>query len=288
MPSQRMPLFGGMILPVHAPLPAEPQFPLTIFTPPDKALPKTPRGTQAYYQLHLWLKPGANLSEVYNLEAYLDSDPASPELVWGGTIARTFGAIPNAAAIKILDGYTVRGDVTLRLRAEIASAADAYPLGPQVWGYYYRVGRGTVIEPETRFIGQDSPDGITEGVPIKIEDGEKEVIHVFEENRIDEVSLAFMPEATDDGGNTISLAFEDENGVDIIPNHRVNLNIPGSLPNFVHDPMSVYSIYRIPLGGGIYPSYLIPANVTNPHQITAELLPNGATPLWVHGHFTRR
>lgn len=285
MPSQRMPLFGGMIIPVRTPQEGENPNPQIIFTPPDKAL--KPAGVQAHYELHLWLKPGANLSEYYVLEAYLDSDPANAQIVWSGTIARTFASLSNAAAIKILDGYVVRGNVTLRLSSTRTTGdADDYPLGPQVWGYYYRVGRGTVIEAERRFIGQDSPDGITEGVPIKLEPGEKEVIHVFEENRIDELSLAFTPDYPDDSGDTISLAFEDANGVDIIPGHRVNLLIPSSLPNFSHDPMSVYSIYQIPLGGGISPSYV---NLPNPYQISAEIVAGEVNnPLWAHGYFTRR
>jgi hypothetical protein len=271
-----------MIVPVRSPqLPAT--NPFIVFTPPDKAL--KPAGIQAHYELHLWLKPGTNQSEYYVLEAYVDGDEANAQFVWAGTLGRTFGAIANAAAIKILDGYVVRGNVTLKLTINNTTAEDEYPAGPQIWGYYYRVGRGTVMEPERRFIGQDSPDGVTEGVPIKIDAGEKEIIHVFENERIDELSLAFTSDYPDGSGNTISLAFEDANGVDIIPNHRVNIVIPASLPNSIHDPMNVYSIYQIPLGGGISPPAL---NLPNPHQISAELLDGVGEPLWVHGYFTRR
>ena len=114
MSAQKIPLFGGMIIPVHNGnttilLPA---IPTVVASPPDKAL--LPQGVQGTYEIHLWLKPGPRTAEEYTVTAYLDSDPDTKIIVWSAP-QTAIPTGPDGAPAKILDGYPVRGSVTLQL-----------------------------------------------------------------------------------------------------------------------------------------------------------------------------
>lgn len=293
MPQQKLPLFGGIIAPVHngSDDPAIAATPLTIFTPPDKGL--SPRGVQNYYELHLWLLPSSGgPDEVYQLEV-TDDNVGADITLWAGNRATAFLGAPGGAALKILDGYPVRGNVTLKLTVAQVSAggggADLYPAGAQVWGYYYLRGAGSKLEEERRFIGAPSndSDGLTVGLPVTLSPDEKQVLHTFENNRIDDVSLAFglvNPATVVPGSAAYArLFFEDANGNDIIAGHQVNLVVTGSVRNDIRDPQSIYNILGIPMGNS--PTY------PNLHQISVQNIeiPNGVAPtMSAHGYFTRR
>lgn len=286
MPSQKLPLFGGIAAPVHNGNQGTPSIaviPLTIFTPPDKAL--RPRGLQGYYELHLWLKPGAIESEIYTLKARPD-DGGAEQIIWIGSLSGTFGGAENFFPQKILDGYPVRGNVTLFLEVDTdeESGSDKYPEGVQVWGYYYRIGQGTQIQPERRFIGADSPDsdGITQGIPRAIALETETPIHYLQQNRIDEISLAFATPHAAESGINVNILFKDVNDNDIIAGQRVILTVPNYIATQLRDPQSVYSIYQIPFGGGMPLPGLAPLDHIS---ILAE---DTDGPLYVHGYYTRR
>jgi hypothetical protein len=286
MPSQKIPLFNGMIIPIHngssGAVPATPPIPTIVASPLDKAL--KPEGVRATYEVHLWLKPGAGVlaspSDYYFLYAYLDNDPATKILVWAAQQA-TFPVPLNGPPVKILDGYPVRGNVTLALETDIPAmgyaGGDAYPTGAQVFGHYFRVGQGSQIQPERRFIGDASPDGITSGVPLVLAAEERKILHVFEDNRIDEITLGFAQDSVLDTEGFINITFEDENNNLIIPGQEINMGFVAS-PNFLRDPQSVYSIYQVPFGGGFIP---------NLHHIAVTNLKDDRA-AFVHGYFTRR
>ena len=287
MSAQKIPLFGGMIIPVHngsgthaVPVVVAP--PTVVASPPDKAF--LPQGTQGTYEVHLWLKPGGGVAaaaaELYAVEAYLDSNPAVKQLVWGYPQANL--PVPlNGAPVKILDGYPVRGGVTVQFTSYIPAGTyvgDAYPTGSQLFGYYYRVGQGQQVQPERRFIGEDSPDGIAAGVPIVLNEDERKIIHVFDSNRLDEMSLGFAQAADEATSGFANIRFEDVNNNLIIPNQQINLAIEQG-PNFLRDPQSVYYINQVPFGGG-YISNLDHIAVTNQSSDDRSI--------WIHGYFTRR
>lgn len=287
MPSQKLPLFDGIITPVHngnlnaGDLVAT--IPLVVFSPPDKAL--TPVGLQGTYEVHLWIRP-ANInyagasSERYTLRAYLDGDPATTRTIWSGSVL-LFGDLLFTPPIKILDGYPVRGNVTIELLCDVDAVGglDAYPSGIQAWGYSYRVGQGTLIQPERRFIGEESPDGITSGMPILLESGDRTILHTFEEDRIDEISLAFNSIVAD-AAVAPFITFEDVNNNPIIAGHSVIFGIYPTSFNSLKDPQSVYWIYQVPMGGGYLPTL---------DHIAVELPAQPpASTVFVHGYFTRR
>lgn len=110
------------------------------------------------------------------------------------------------------------------------------------------------------------------------------VIHTFEQNHIDELSLAIslaLP-SVNALSALVELHFEDANGVPLIAGHVVRLSILPTVANRFRDPESVYTIHQIPLGGGISP-----AGLPNPNQLAISVNP-GSTPVVAHGYFTRR
>lgn len=293
MSAQKIPLFGGIIIPIHNgntnPLatPVITPIPTVVASPPDKAL--LPQGVQGTYEVHLWIRPGSGLNaEQYSVYAYLDSDPATKVLIYSQKQATT-GSDVDGPPIKVLDGYPVRGNITLELIVDIPlangyDAPDFYPIGVQAFGYYYRVGQGQQVQPERRFIGEASSDGITSGIPITLAPLERKIIHVFESNRLDEISLAFTQAALETTPGSVDIRFEDSNGDLIIPGQQIVMALGGvtiptqAAPNFLRDPQSVYSIYQVPFGGGFIPN-LNQIAVTNLKDDRAE---------FVHGYFTRR
>jgi hypothetical protein len=153
--------------------------------------------------------------------------------------------------------------------------ADLYPNGAQAYGYAYRVGRGNVIEPERRFIGAESPDGIAAGVPLTLAADTKVPLHVFERDRFDDIALAFtVPELA-----RVKLYFEDASGAPVAaPGHYVEFSVPIlAEPNYAHDPQSIYTIKGAVFGGN--------AIYQNLHQISIECNKDLST---VHGYFSRR
>jgi len=303
MPSQKLPLFSGIIYPVHNGVPGVAASPLVVATPLDKGL--LPRGTQAYYEVHLWMIPGYptgviadDNDEFYDLVAYPDDNPANYRNVWSGSLFRTFGGQVWAAPIKILDGYPLRGNVTLAFSASRNGAGqiDQYPEGVQLFGYYYRVGEGTQIRPERRFIGEPSPDAdnVSQGLPLALPANEKKILHYFEKNRIDEMSLAWAWASASYNPATVTyveLTFEDENNNPLIAGHKVSivqfLTPPGTYVdpgrNFLRDPQSAYSVKNAVFGGGFQQAYGLPVL----HHLSIKNASSKGD-LYAHGYFTRR
>jgi len=288
MPSQKLPLFGGLIWPLHngSILPLVAPVPNVIAGPPDKSL--SPAGVQAIYEIHLWLITGSDgAQQAYWLYAIEDSAPAVTRTIWSGNLAQ-LGVNARNEPIKILDGYPIRGNVSLGMLALFATGlddvGDEYPTGAQVFGYAYRVGQGTVKESERRFIGEPSSDnGLSVGLPLVISPGGKETVHTFESGRVDEVSLAFTrdtnnpPDGNDPAG-TIKILFEDANNQPIIAGHEVLINLQPQGQNYLRDPQSVYAIKQAAFGSTVYAL----------DHIAVETLAQPDKDLYVHGYFHRQ
>jgi hypothetical protein len=268
MENQKLPLLGGIIAPLHNG--ADIVAGATILGGPvDKNLP---RGTQATYEVHLWIVPSTSGGAT----SWLLASAYDTDLTTIRPIAQ--GVIPtgNTYPVKVLDGYPMRGDVSFAVGIVMGDGpADLYPNGAQAYGYAYRVGRGDVIEPERRFIGEASPDGIAVGVPLTLAANAKVPLHVFERDRFDDIALAFQPSAL---GARVKLYFEDASGVPVIhPDHNVELVVPlFAEGNYLHDPQSIYTIKGAVFGGN--------AIFQNLHQISIEC--NQIA--FVHGYFSRR
>jgi hypothetical protein len=263
MGSQKIPLFEGIMKAVGDPAPTF----IDLFTPLDRNLTD---GTQAFYEVHMWISPEGTPTDVYELQAVQSGNPAAVP-IWNtdNLVAAPF---QQGLPIKMLDGYPVRGDVTIQ--GSFLSAASS----SHVFGYYYRVGQGEVLQPARRFIGQDLSPTFDAGLPINFAAGEKKVIHKFVSGRIDEISLAFMQSAPEVLPPVATLRFEDSNGVILAGTTPVLINLE-TVPDFRRNPASPYTYYQIALGGS-------PAQ-PNLAQMSIE----SAVPLQqdfsVHGYFTR-
>jgi hypothetical protein len=270
MPSQKIPLFDGVMKPVGAPVLA----PVTLFTPPDKNLKD---GTQAFYEVHMWVVPSPTPAAIpltgdsYGLLATQDGSTANAGIVWSRN--NTESAYQPGLPVKMLDGYPVRGDVTLSgiFKTDVADTAH-------VFGYYYRVGQGEVVQPARRSIGLNLSPMLDAGVPISFLAGEKKVIHKFEKGRIDEISLAFQKAAPDVADPTAFLRFEDAGGVLIPGTQPVTVRVL-TIPDFLRNPASPYSFYQIPLGGS--PAIPTLAQLS----VESDGAPNEL--FFTHGYFTR-
>lgn len=279
MTSQKLPLplLGGQIYPLHnAQAPGTPQ---TIFVPPDAVLDEPP----STYEVHLWLMPplgyGGATAWTIDVQAR-DLDTNTAVKIWSGLI--TPAASAHWPTRKVLDGFPMRGNISIEVvPATVGADADAYPSkGVQVFGYFYRVGQGPVLQTERRFIGQNLPE-FKKGLPFSIPATTKQVIHTFEAGRIDEISLAFSSLGTGPGA-IAALVFEDAAGNPIIPLHGINVpatsvqNLDAAEADAPEgfQPNSQYQIHQVPFGG-INP---------NLKRISVQA---GDTDITVHGYFTR-
>lgn len=264
MENAKLPLVGGIIFPLH-----NDDGGLTVIGGPvDKDLPR--QGEQAYYEVHLWLVPSAiQGTTTWKLYSVYDGDIASLRLVSRGVVP-----IGNTYPRKILDGYPMRGGTTLSMEIVLGDTADdQYPVGAQVYGYAYRVGQGSVVEQERRFIGAESPNGIALGVPLDLPAATKVQVHKFSKDRIDEIALAFVPTAAD---ARMKLYFEDVNDNPIITGHYAEFKVPVETEqNSVRDPQSAYTIKGATFCNNIY---------QNLDHISLE----SDVVAGVHGYFTRR
>jgi hypothetical protein len=253
MTAQKLPLFGGMISPIHVGVAGVPLI-NDIFGPPDKAL-KTPPRT---YELHLWVMPSAALQGLQ--VGVTETATGKTSVAWSGISAAANVGVPQ----KVLDGYPVRGDVSVILGAQ-AAAVPVFPVGPQMWGYYLVTGQGGLYEEERRFIGQDL-QGFNEGVPFLLAvqppvfplppgTPSNAVIHTFVQGRIDEMSLAFTPFGA--FGSIARLTFETKDNLPVIPGHFVDFAAFTAFgpdkPAFGAFPPSPYIVHKIPFGGGGQP-----------------------------------
>ncbi|MFQ5339947.1 MAG: hypothetical protein ACE5F6_00215 [Anaerolineae bacterium] len=267
MENQKLPLFGGIITPLHNG--ADPILGATpIGGPVDKTLP---RGTQATYEVHLWIVPSTSEGATrWGVFSAYDSDLTTVRPIAQGVIPAG-----NTYPVKVLDGFPMRGDVSFATSIVMNdSIVDLYPNGAQAYGYAYRVGRGDVIEPERRFIGDPSPDGISAGVPLTLAAGAKVPLHVFERDRFDDIFLGFTVQEL----ASMKLYFEDASGVPVVDlSHYVEFVVPVFAEgNYLRDPQSIYTIKGAVFGGNaIFP---------NLHRISIEC-DKIAT---VYGHFSRR
>lgn len=297
MTSPKLPLFGGIIFPLHNnvanPVPTPP-IPNLIAMPTDKAL--QPAGIQDIFEVHLWLIPGGDEdAQRYWLYAFEDNNPAVVRTIWSGSLT-DLGIKVRNVPIKILDGYPIRGNITLGMLLQfntgVGGMGDEYPIGAQAFGYAYRVGQGPQHQGERRFIGEPSSDGgLTVGMPLVIPQGDQQRVHTFQPNKIDEISLAFVrnvaefippPPPPPSIDSLIGIRFEDANNNQIIPGHQVNINILAPNQNYFRDPQSVYTIYQAVFGTTFYTTLdhitvLVPGPVADPEH-----------DVYVHGYFNRR
>lgn len=303
MPSLKRPLFNGIIQPMHIGIGAPAV--ASIFTPPDSANVKNPQT----FELHLWLLPA--FQDPANPTTYLIQATEGPFVgatkigtVWSGRDVAdgySFGPRP----IKILNGYPVRGNVHLTFFAVRAAGVDPWPGGPQLWGYFLPVGQGSKYEQEHRYIGnQPGLEGFNAGVPVMLAateppgPGTSEVIHTFEPNRIDEISLAFAPiispvaPAPGPGFGFAVVSFEDVNNQPLIPGHSVQFQLhsgvsnpafqgssptdPGIAPG--HVEQSPYMILGTPFGGNPLLHHL---------RVQAVAGEDSTLSLGVHGYYIR-
>ena len=282
-----LPLLRGTILSVPVQVAGPAAVPVPVFTPPDKD-----SDAPAIYEVHLYISApkqggvGAPAAISIVLFANEGAKPSVP--VWA---ASTNSQVNLDPVVKILDGYPVRGDVTLALLAvATADAGTSLPLA--VWGYYHRVGQGEIKQAERRPIG--TPLGaFNAGVPFDLAPGASAVVHTFEPNRIDEMSLAFLRLGAEPvQADVIGLMFEDENNVLVTPSAIFlprtptvfnTLALPSTLPAALPPygslfPPGPYQIYQCPFGGGGFPT-LDHLRVSNGSPDKRAI---------VHGYFTRR
>lgn len=258
--SQKIPLFDGVLFDVPPPIAT-----FDIFTPPDKALLQ---GSQAFYEAHLWWTRGS-ATDYIEVLAYNDGDAANAKRIWeGGGAAAPWEGYP----VKVLDGYPIRGNVTLQGVAEAGSSF--------LFGYYTRVGESDA-KAARRFNGQPSPDAnnVSLGVPVELAAGESAVIHTFEQNRIDEVSLALIAEAEAAPFPAAAITFEDASNAVLSGPWAVSA-FRGATDFTSPLPLDSYFLREVAFGGN-------PALPTLDHiRITAD--GGNAASLWAHGYFTRR
>jgi hypothetical protein len=290
MSSQKLPLFGGTIQPLFPDL-TNPLASLAlnpVFTPPD-ATTKAPR----YFALHLWVLPPLASAGLVGCGIYITENPTGKQgAAWAGIFPITaVGGQP----VKVLDGYPVRGDVTVAASAVGVAASGSSNL--KMWGYYVPVGEGTVREDERRFIGQNLqrfnagigyvlgfqltpppplPPAVPAGAPSDT------IIHVFEKDRIDEMSLAFTPMAP--VACFAVLSFETEANTLVHPEAFATFHIgTGAQPpqgQYSAFPPSPYVIYKAAFGGHGYPTL---------HHLRVTVGADSPdVAVGVHGYFTRR
>lgn len=266
MGAQKIPLFEGIMKAVGDSTDPSPF--IDLFTPPDANLLG---GTQAFYEVHMWVVPQGDDGDLYKLQA---TDGVDTELIWVGSDNQV-GPFQKGLPIKMLDGYPVRGDVIIQ--GSFLSAASS----SHVYGYYYRVGQGEVIQPARRFIGKDPGLAVfNNGVPFNFAAGSKQVIHRFVSGRIDEISLALMLSNSNTDiapAPTGSLRFEDANGVILAGTTPIPILVL-PVPDYRRNPASPYNFYQIPLGG----NPALPALA----QLSLEADP-GQQDFSAHGYFTR-
>jgi len=276
--SQKIPLFNGVIGSLEAAV--APGATLAVFTPPD-----ADSDAPNIYEVHLFMSPrrvngGAGDEVKMFVRAY--EDVSTPFTVWRAPTTNI--AIDRSPVVKMLDGYPVRGDVTLDFLAEGSDQpSDAIFL----WGYYHRVGQGPLKEAERRPIGQNLTS-FNAGVPFELAPGASAIVHVFQQNRIDEISLAVVfsddPATTD----TVSLLFEDASNVPVSaiatfrPAPAVEYDALASgivlPPAASFFPPSPYFIHQCPFGGGAIPTLHHLRVTNNAPALSAS----------IHGYFTRR
>jgi hypothetical protein len=267
--SQKIPLFNGVI--ASAPVAAAPGIVTPIFTPPDSN-----SDAPNIYEVHLWVSPRLSNLDPVTAQVQARERSGTPVPVWQGVANAGVTGYP---IVKALDGYPVRGDVTLEMLSSAPVGGDPIFM----WGYYRRVGEGPQLQPERRPIGQ-ALTPFNAGVPFAIAPGASQIIHVFEPNRIDEISLAAFI-----GGLTLMLTFEDiNNGVLATPFLFIPVGANTYQPvagDFVGPqgslfPPSPYFIHQCPFGGGYLPTL---------HHIRAwNLAAEGNPDAIFHGYFTRR
>jgi len=284
MTAPKIPLLGGIIAPLHngAPnaVPPVAAIPNLIASPADKAL--QPVGVQDVFEYHLWLMPGLDPVQRFWLYAVDDNNPGVQYTIWSALLS-VLTTQPHGKPIKILDGYPVRGNISLYLEIECNDQGDEYPIGAQAYGYAYRVGQGTQTQRERRFIGEPAADNeLSFGLPLVVAPGGRRIVHTFEPGRIDEISLAFgFPVPPDSSGDEgfCRLIFEDANNNPVIPAHSVPVWIELQQLNYFRDPQSVYRIYQAVFTPNTYP---------NLDHIAIVLDNEPARDLYVHGYFNRR
>lgn len=268
--NQKIPLFGGLIAGI--PVGAGPQ---TVFTPPDKD-----SDAPGIYELHLFVAQAEDEGVVVSV--YEGTNAAAAVPAWIGQSNADARYNPIA---KPLDGFPVRGDVTVQITALDKGGNDTV----FAWGYYFRVGQGPQQQAERRPIGQ-ALEPFNAGVPFRIAaDGGSQIIHTFEPTKFDEMSLALLHAVGALDTREVTLDFEDVDH-NVLATAKLrpfaatayySAAAAVALPPFGGSfPPSPYQIYQCPFGvggGGPVPRFL---RVTNDAGNDAELL--------VHGYFTRR
>jgi hypothetical protein len=240
----------------------------------------------------------AILGAIFAVVASRAAVPADKRIVWAGnSYSLNKPAAPTelpfvssgircdyGVAVKILDGYLVRGDVLLELGSQNATVnayASANPLIPPtgtfIWGYYQRVG----TDDSWRGIGE-APAGpkFDTGLPIVLLPGERKIIHTFEANRFDELVIHMAnPSPVSADIVPVILSFADAGQVDLPHTASLFLNaqaFTGS-PNSLRDPETMYGFTGV-FGGNPQLRYLM---ATNEPTLYA------AGNAYIHGRYNR-
>ncbi len=294
MSSSKIPLFNGLIYPLHnGDTTAEPAITPPknlVFIPPDKNLDRAndpDNRLRRYYEVHLWIIPVDprvdSADQLFTLEVFPTADPSDTTLVWGGQAADLMPDTDAAMPYKVLDGYMIRGDYGLQLSLDFQNGKglDVYPFGAQAYGYVVLDGVGAEQSEARRFMGAPSPDGVAEGLPIAIasDDADTYPLHTFSQNRFDEVWIAAGRPATATDIAGFYIRQVDSNGVDIISGQRINISIPVIGPNAQHDPQSPYLLKGAVLGPC--------PNNPNLAQLLVGVLPGNDDEVALHGSFVR-
>jgi hypothetical protein len=270
-----------------------------IFTPPDKTLQP---GSQAYYALHLWVKPAlltdvspeTGVALIYSVKAYRGAVPADRRAIWQAVSASLLQPTVSVTAVgadiessygvpvKVLDGYPVRGDVTVELEIQAADPSVDHRTevtGTRIWGYYERIGAEDGSGP-WRFIGEPPAGALFDtGLPIQLAQSVPTIIHTFAPDRFDEVDLQVSCiSASPTRSASFYLADQTEAIIAFGNITMVAVEWILGTPNALRDPKSVYNLRGV-FGGNSTLKYLMA--IASPDGAYA------ASPVSVHGRFAR-
>lgn len=286
MAQQKRPLFsGGIPLTFQT---SDTGVDTPIFTPPDVSV----RAPQTY-ELHLW---AMSIADAQSIQVIAQENASGKQsLAWSGKSSTDTKFVP----VKVLDGYPVRGDVSIFVRGKDTALV---PKPGFMWGFYYAVGAGRIREDERRFMGRTLA-GFNAGLGLSLSTQpsifpapndnvpQGEILHVFDPSRIDEISIAFTPFVTDPTaiGVVAALSFEkvDNTVLSVLPVVAKLEYGPNVLPAGAYPP-SPYILHKIPFGGDVSAGlHHIRAFVGSGFAADPEVAAlTGA--VGVHGYFTRR
>jgi len=302
MSNEKLPLLSGIVQPLHVGVGAAAET-LEIFRPPDASNVKNP----VTYEVHAWLiqtnlnpVPAGQRFAILSVQGDINANPSKLGLAYSEEALVDNGFAQGVLPVKVLDGYPVRGDVGL-YAAMSGAAADPYPNGPQIWGYYHIVGQGTRREPERRFIGDRGLQGYNAGVPLLLAmaangvvSSNSEILHYFEPDRIDDLCISFQLGAGDGAGASdaivlVTMTFEDANNQPLFAGHALNFLLTKNYGTPVYNGTPAPPV---PPGLPLSTPYWFQGSFGNPsldhlRVVATRIEGDQVANVGVHGYFTR-